>query len=152
MSNKKNADAPWMSQTFRKYLFSNDFPSWLFDIAVSCLIERRELDITVMKQMNDAFSAFMGGDYSYASIARVITAQGYETVNDANTLIRTYLNGRPTEISLTPSDIPSAKGRIRAIALGAWNVSRKNGVDYYPIFTAGIIAAVDPFFNKTQDI
>lgn len=151
MAKTNGADAPWKSRTFRQYLQENEFPSWLFDVAVLCLIEKRELDVTVMKQMNEEFRKYMDGDYSYASIARMITAQGYETVNDANTLIRTYLNGRPTEISLTPSDIPSTNGRKRAIAFGAWNVFRKNGVEYYPFFTAGIIAAIDPFFTKTQD-
>lgn len=148
----KTAGAPWTECTFAEYLYKIDFPQWLLDIAVSNLAQRTELDITVMNKMEKAFADYMDHDFSYASVARMITAQGYETVNNANAVIETYLNGRPTQITLTACGIPMPEGRRRVIAFGPWNIRVSNGIERYPFFAAGLIKAIDPMFNGRSDL
>ena len=148
----KKEGAPWTHCTFSQYLESIDFPQWLFDIAVTNIARKSELDITVMNKMEHAFADYMEHDFSYASIARMITAQGYETVNNANAVIETYINGRPTQITLTACGIPLPEGRKRTIAFGPWNVKvSSGGIERYPFFVAGLIKVIDPMFNGQPD-
>jgi len=151
MSNNPAA-APWETETFEEFLDSIEFPSWLTDLAKNGLADRRELDVTVFSKMSEAFHTYMAEDFSCASMARMITAQGYETVNNANTFIETVVNGRPTIICLTGCGICMPEGRKRVIALGPWNVSRRNGIDHYPYFAAGVMKSIDPMFNKRPEL
>lgn len=143
----KKEGAPWTYCSFTEYLDKNEFPQWLLDIAVSNLARKIELDVTVMRKMEEEFTRYMDHDFSYPSIARMITSQGYETVNNANTIIETYINGRPTQIALTVCNIPMPEGRKRVIAFGPWNINTHNNIERYPFFAAGLIKAIDPMFN-----
>ena len=143
---------PWENKTFEEYLDSIEFPSWLADLAKNCLADYREMDVTVFTKMSEAFHTYMDEDFSCASMARMITAQGYETVNNANTFIETVINGHPTIICLSACGICMPEGRKRIIALGPWNVSHRNGVDRYPFFAAGLMKSIDPMFNKKPEL
>ena len=137
----------WTKGSFRDFLRKREVPEWLVDIALNDLADRKTMDVTVLKRMEDEFKEFMEGDLSCATVARMITDQGYETVNNMNAFIETIVNGRPTRITLSACGIPEPVGRQRIIALGPWNTGVRNGIDYYPFFTAGVLSAVDPMFN-----
>ena len=141
----------WTKGTFTDFLETRGFPGDRLEAVRNDLADRVPLDQKTMSELNREFEEFMGNDLSCATVARMITVQGYETVNYMNEFIKTIVNGRLTNIYLMTGDAPSPTGRRRTVALGRWNVSVRGGVDIYPLFTAGILSAVDPMFNGRSE-
>ncbi len=138
--------------SFEEFLQSRGFPADGLAEAEDCLADRRKIDGTLLEALEERFMEYMDGDYTHASVARMITSQGYETVNHSNSYIETILNGRYTFITLDDSADVWPEGRRRVVALGAWNVHRADGIDRYPFFAAGLMKSIDPMFNKRPEL
>lgn len=89
-----NGNAPWKDTLFRNYIpqkaASLDIGKVSEDLA-----EYREIDGDLIAELDALFMDFMGGDLSFPTLGRMVTAQGYETVNNMNRFIETYLDGHP---------------------------------------------------------
>ena len=140
---------PWKTQSFRVFLKDSGFQEEATAGICKAVSLKREIKPSAAAKLDALFLQFMGDDLSLASLARMITAQGYETVNHMNQYIETYLDGRPSRIYVGIEDIPAPAGRFRYAAFGEWNVSvRDDGVDFYPLFCLGLLHSVDPMFNR----
>ena len=138
---------PWRSVSFRDYALENGCEEALAK-ATEAFSRNHGMDNGPISRLNDLFVEYMGGDLSFASLGRMITSQGYETVNNMNKYIETYLDGRPSRLYVDAEDVPSPTGRFRFVSFGRWNVSSKDGVDFYPLFALGMVSAIDPMFNR----
>ena len=138
---------PWKEQSFRDYVVSSRIGNVL-EGAERSLRDMLPVGEDVRSKLDSLFKEYMGGDLSHASVARMITAQGYETVNSLNRYIETYLDGRPSRLYILTDDIPSPPGRMRFVGFGDWDVHRENGVDFFPLFALGVLKAVDPMFCR----
>ena len=141
--------APWKEEKFRDFVLKSGFSEAALDGILGFVAAKKEIKPSAAEELDGLFMSFMGDDLSLASVARMITAQGYETVNHMNQYIETYLDGRPSRIYVGTDEVPTPAGRFRYTAFGKWNVSvRDDGVDFYPIFCIGVLRSVDPMFNK----
>ena len=138
---------PWKEEPFRDFAASSGIGDALRDAEIS-LKGMTYVDAAACSHLDSLFRDYMGGDLSHASVARMITAQGYETVNNLNRYIETYLDGRPSRLYVLTDDVPSPSGRMMFVSFGDWNVHRKDGVDFYPLFALGVLKAVDPMFKN----
>ena len=142
--------APWKETKFRDFALKSGFGEAALDGILGFVAAKKEIKPSALEELDGLFMRFMGDDLSLASVARMITSQGYETVNHMNQYIETYLDGRPSRIYVGTEDVPSPAGRFRYTAFGKWNVSvRDDGVDFYPLFCLGALRSVDPMFNRS---
>jgi len=141
------SDVPWKDQSFSNYAAASGIGDVLED-AERSLRDTVPVGEDVRSNLDSLFEEYMGGDLSHASVARMVTAQGYETVNSLNRYIETYLDGRPSRLYILTDDIPSPPGRMRFVGFGDWDVHQKDGVDFYPLFALGVLKAVDPMFGR----
>ena len=141
------AAAPWKGMPFYDYALENGFSKAALDGILGFVAAKKEIKTSSMDELDDLFLQFMGDDISLASLSRMITMQGYETVNHMNEYIETYLDGHPSRIYVNVSDVPSPTGRFRFVSCGPWNVSSARDVDRYPLFCLGTVRSLDPMFN-----
>ncbi|MFA6869938.1 MAG: hypothetical protein WCQ63_03020 [Methanomethylophilus sp.] len=132
-----------MSGSFWDYLTEKGIHPWLSDIVADCLVHRRPLDDTLLKRLADAFYEYMHGDLNCASLAGVVRAQGYSARELQNMLFSAAMPAGEATVYVTgENEVPYKNART--IALGTWNISERDGVEYYPYFAAGMFTCLDP--------
>lgn len=86
--------APWKETLFRNFIAGKAADIDIGHVSRN-LAEYREIDPGLIAELDSLFMEFMGDDLSFPTIGRMVTAQGYETVNNMNRFIETYLDGHP---------------------------------------------------------
>ncbi len=129
--------------SFWDFLTAKGIHPWLSDIVADCLVHRRKLDDTLLLRLADAFTEYVNGDLSCRSLAGLVRAQGYEARELQDMLFDAELPAGPATVFVT-GDHEVPYRNERTLALGAWNISVRDGVEYYPYFAAGMFTCLDP--------
>ncbi len=89
-----NGNAPWKDTLFWDFI-SEKAADLDIEQVSEALAEYKTIDEHLIGKLNALFLEFMGDDLSFPTLGRMVTAQGYETVNNMNRFIETYLDGHP---------------------------------------------------------
>ncbi len=96
----------------------------------------------------DAFEKYVNGDLSCHRMAELAAAQGYPVTDEKEMYFETVIDKVQTTVFVTCCGVTPMPGR-RTVALGTWNVSYRDRVEFYPFFVAAMFDLLDP--ARTRD-
>jgi len=128
---------------FREFTEQNGVGAKSFLDTERCLLALQMVGCSDLFLMQKAFAKYAQNDMSVEKMAALIATQGYPVQNQDEISFETEIQGRPVTVYVTCCGVTPVKGR-RTIALGAWNVSYRDHIEFYPFFAAALFDTLDP--------
>lgn len=133
---------PYSNGTFWDFLTVERVHPWLSDIAAMSLSDGRGLSPTICGKISEAFSEYIGGEGDPDILSEVIASQDYQVIREedhldvplSGTVCHIYIGNRPE----------AADRDGRTLVLGGDVIEKKDGMEFYPLFAAGMFTRLDP--------
>ncbi|MDD2626043.1 MAG: hypothetical protein PHT00_03620 [Candidatus Methanomethylophilus sp.] len=132
-----------MTAEFRQFALQHGVSEQTYLTAMRNLLDLQRMNPSVQFLVADAFSKYVRGEFTVHRMAELVKSQGYPTDDEKEMYFDTTVNGAPVTVFVTCCGVTPMPGR-RTIALGLWNVSFRDHIEFYPFFAAAMFDVLDP--------